>query len=288
MKGIDEDLRDLTQLRVYNFLNPKLGVTLDISERQRIAASVAFGNREPNRSNFVDRDPDKPVLEHETLVDYELSYRMNLVRAVLDVNLFYMDYINQQVLTGEINNVGAAIMDNVENSYRAGIEIVAGISPAERLRWDLNLTLSRNRIREYTETVENWDTGTDSLSTLRGTDLSFSPNVVGGSRLSYEPVEGLNIALLTKYVGKQYIDNTSSEDRILEPYILNDIQLQYRIHPRFVKEIGFNLMLNNILNEQYETNAWVYRYYFGGEEYKMDGYFPQAGFNFMAGISLKF
>ena len=288
MKGIDEDLRNIAQLRVYNFLNPKFGVTMDISDRQRVAASIAVGNREPNRTNFVDRDPDKPVPKYETLVDYELSYRMNLVRAVLDVNLFYMDYSNQLVLTGEINNVGAAIMDNVEDSYRTGIEVVAGISPVDKVQWDLNLTLSKNRIREYADYVENWDTGTDSIIDLKGTDLSFSPFIVGGSRLSYEPIEGLNIALLTKCVGKQYIDNTSSEDRILERYILNDIQVQYRFHPRFIKEVGFNLMLNNILNEQYETNAWVYRYYYGGEEFKMDGYFPQAGFNFMAGMILKF
>lgn len=288
MEGIDEHLRDITQLRVYQFVNPKLGATLNLSSRQRVAATFAVGNREPNRTNFVDRDPDKPVPKHETLFDYELSYRLNLVKALLDINLFYMEYKNQLVLTGEINNVGAAIMDNVPDSYRAGIELVAGIYPLDKVRWDLNLTLSRNRIRELTDYVDDWDTGTKRITGLRDTDLSFSPSLVGGSRLVYEPVKGLSIAMLTKYVGEQYIDNTSSDDRILDRYILNDLQLQYILNPSFIKEIGFSLMLNNILNHEYESNAWVYRYIYGGSEYKMDGYFPQAGFNFMAGVALKF
>jgi iron complex outermembrane receptor protein len=288
MKGIDEDQRDITQLRTYQFVNPKVGATLNLSSRQRVAASFAVGKREPNRTNFVDRDPDKPVPKHETLLDYELSYRLNLVKAVLDVNLFYMDYRDQLVLTGEINNVGAALMDNVPESYRTGIELVASLFPLDKARWDLNLTLSRNLIREYTDYMENWDTETDSITLLRDTDLSFSPSLVGASRLSYEPLEGLQIALITKYVGKQYIDNTSSNDRKLDRYILNDLQIRYTLSPSFMKEIGFNLMLNNILNAQYETYAWVYRYYYEGAEYSMDGYFPQAGFNFMAGITLKF
>jgi iron complex outermembrane receptor protein len=123
---------------------------------------------------------------------------------------------------------------------------------------------------------------------LGRTDLSFSPSVVGGSKISYESVNGLKISLLSKYVGKQYIDNTASDSRSLDPYFVNDLQLQYTIAPSFMKEIGLNLMLNNVLNEKYETNAWIYRYYTGGEEYKIDGYFPQAGIHFMAGLTLKF
>ncbi|MFC2098503.1 TonB-dependent receptor [Bacteroidota bacterium] len=289
IKGIDDDLRDVTQLRVYQFFNPKLGATYDISDKQRIATSIAVGNREPNRTNLVDADTTKPVPTYETLMDYELAYRLNLTYMVIDVNLFYMDYHNQLVLTGQINDVGAAIMNNVKDSYRTGIEIVVGIIPAEKFKWDLNLTLSRNKIRSFADYVDDWDNYPQQVSTDLGeTDLSFSPGVVGGSKLMYEPVEGLSVALLTKYVSKQYIDNTSSDQRKLDPYLVNDLQLQYRLHPRFMEEIGFKLMLNNILNEKYETNAWIYRYNYGGAEYSMDGYFPQAGFNFMVGMTLKF
>jgi iron complex outermembrane receptor protein len=289
IRGIDDDGRDITQLHVYRFVNPKLGATWEINGRQRLAASVAVGNREPNRTNLVDADPAKPLPVHETLVDYEISYRFNLTKAVFDVNLFYMDYNNQLVLTGEINDVGAAIMNNVRDSYRQGIELVAGIFPVKKVRWDVNVSLSRNRIRNYTDYVDDWDNWPAQVITDLGeTCLSFSPGLVGGSRLRYEPMEGLSISLLSKYVGKQFIDNSSSDSRVLDPYLVNDLQVQYRILPRFMKEISLNLMLNNFLNEQYETSAWVYRYYYGGEEYKMDGYFPQAGINFMAGLSLKF
>ncbi len=289
IQGIDDDLRDLSQLHVYQFVNPKLGATLEISNRQRLAATIAVGNREPNRSNLVDADPAHPVPTHETMVDYEFSYRINVTRAVLDVNLFFMDYNHQLVLTGEINDVGAPIMNNVKDSYRAGIEFVAGIFPVDRVRWDMNLTFSRNRIRDYTDYVDDWDNWPVQVSTNLGeSDLSFSPAIVGGSKIRYEPFKGLSVALLSKYVGKQFIDNTSSDSRILEPYLVNDLHIRYVIRPGFLKEIGFNLMLNNILNEKYETNAWVYRYYYGGTEYKADGYYPQAGFNFMAGMTLKF
>ena len=111
---------------------------------------------------------------------------------------------------------------------------------------------------------------------------------MGGSSISYEPIKALKISLLSKYVGKQYIDNTSSENRRLNPYFVNDLQLQFTLKPSFMKEIGINLMLNNFLNERYESNAWIYRYYYEGRENKMDGYFPQAGIHFMAVLSLKF
>ena len=288
IKGIDDDLRDVSQLRVYQFVNPKLGATYEISSNQRVAASISVGNREPNRTILVDADPARPVPTYETLIDYELSYRLNLFRAIFDANMYYMDYDNQLVLTGEINDVGAAIMNNVKDSYRAGVELVMGLYPIEKLRWDLNLTLSRNIVRNYTDYVDDWDTGEQIVTELGERKLSFSPAAVAGSKLSYEPLKGLNLAVLSKFVGRQYIDNTQDETRLLDPYFVNDLQIQYRLNPGFMEEITFNLLLNNIFNEIYETNAWVYKYRLGGNEYKQDGYFPQAGFNFMAGVILKF
>ncbi len=295
INGIDDDLSGLSESHLYNFVNPKLGATYEINNQQQIAFLVAVGNREPNRSNLVDADPAHPVPTHETMVDYELAYRLNMTRAVFEANLFYMDYNNQLVLTGEINDVGAPIMTNIKDSYRRGIELILGLFPAGKIHWDLNLTLSQNRIRNYTSYVDNWDYWLEPenepyqlVSELGETNLSFSPSIVGGSNLTYEPARGLKISLSSKYVGKQYIDNTSSDMRVLDPYFVNNLQLQYTFNPSFMKEIGLNLMLNNFLNEKYESNAWIYRYYYGGSEYKMDGYFPQAGIHFMAGLSLKF
>jgi iron complex outermembrane receptor protein len=214
---------------------------------------------------------------------------LNFARAVFETNLYYMDYDNQLVLTGEINDVGAAIMNNVKDSYRMGIELVAGIKPVDKLRWDINLTLSRNRIKNFTDYVDDYNNWPDQVVTGLGeTNLSFSPSLIGGSKISYNFNEGFDVSLVSKYVGKQYIDNTSHENRVLKEYLVNDLQFRYSIRPGFMKEIGFNLMLNNILNHKYESNAWVYRFYSGGTEYSDKGYYPQAGFNFMAGITLKF
>lgn len=293
--GFDDDLSGLSESHVYQFVNPKLGATFDINHQQRLAILVAVGNREPNRSNFVDADPAHPAPTYETMVDYEFAYRFNTNRAILEANLFYMDYNNQLVLTGEVNDVGAAIMTNIKDSYRRGIELIFGLVPAGKIRWDLNMTLSQNKIRNYTSYVDNWDYWSDPenepyqlVDELGETDLSFSPSFTGGSIICYSPINGLKISLLSKYVGKQFIDNTSSDQRALDPYFVNDLHLQFVLKPSFMKEIGINLMLNNFLNERYESNAWIYRYYEEGAENKLDGYFPQAGIHFMAGLSLKF
>ena len=289
MEGIDDDLRDISQRHTFQFWNPKAGATYEISNQQRLTASVAMGHREPNRANFVDADPDQPVPEAERLIDYELSYRLKMTKSTLEANLYYMDYDKQLVLTGEINDVGSPIMKNIKDSYRAGIEIIAGVLPLESFRWDLNLTLSRNKIRHYTDYIDDWDNWGNQVSVnYKETDISFSPSVVGGSKISWEPFHGMRIGLLSKYVGKQYIDNSSSEKYTLDPYFVNDLHLQYSLDTDFLETLNFTLLLNNILNEKYESNAWIYKYYLGGVAYSMDGYFPQAGFNFMAGVSLRF
>ena len=167
-------------------------------------------------------------------------------------------------------------------------ELVAGIMPLESLRWDLNLTLSRNRIRNYTDFVDDWDNWGSQISlSMDETDISFSPSIVGGSKISYELLDGVNLSLLSKLVGKQYIDNSGSDEHILDPYFINDVQILYSVNTNIFEELSFHILLNNILNNEYESNAWIYKYYLGGMEYKMDGYFPQAGFHFLAGVTVR-
>lgn len=295
LRGIHEDLRDITQDKIYNFINPKFGLNYDFNSNHSVFFSFAVANREPIRSNFVDADTLHPAPGHETLYDYEAGYKTDLNRMYFHLNLYYMDYRDQLVLTGEINTVGAPIMTNVPASYRAGIEAETGIHPMHRLHWDLNVTLSRNKIKGFTEYVDNWDYWADPDNQpyqfsreLGERDLSFSPSLVAGSRITYEIINDLNIILQSKYVGKQYIDNTSSEDRIIENYFVNDLTIRYNFKTRLVKEIGVNLQVNNLFNTDYETNAWIYRYYQGGDEYYTDGYFPQAGIHFFGGLTLKF
>ena len=147
--------------------------------------------------------------------------------------------------------------------------------------------MSHNKIDKFNEYIDNWDEGGQTAINHTNTDLSFSPSVVANSSLSWMVFKGLNVNFISKFVGKQYIDNTQSSDRQLDPYFVNNLLINYTLNPGLVKEIGFSLMINNIFNAQYESNAWVYRYSYENTLQKLDGYFPQAGINFMAGIAVK-
>jgi iron complex outermembrane receptor protein len=294
IKGTHDDLRDLTQHHSFNFLNPKAGLSYAINPRSSFYFSFGVSHREPNRSVYRDADPGQDV-RSERLVDYELGYKLAGSGFSLNTNLFYMDYKDQLVLTGKINNVGSAIMTNVPKSYRAGLEISAAWKITHYLSWNANVSVSRNKIIGFTEYVDNWNYWDDPANQpyqyskyLGTTDISFSPDIVSGSMLTYTPVKDFAISWISKYVGRQYIDNTSSKERSLNPYWVNNLHFDYTLHLKGVESLGFVLHLNNIFNEKYETNAWVYRYVYNGRESEMNGYFPQAGFNFMAGINLKF
>jgi len=285
--GIDDDLTDISQKHNYNFINPKFGVNYDITDKQNLYIYVGMANREPSRTDFKDA-LGKIVPTPETLIDYELGYTIATELSKINVNFYYMDYENQLVKTGKINNVGKAIMTNIPESYRAGVEISGGIKFLEIINWQLNTTLSRNKISKFTSYVDNWDEGGQNQTYIGETNISFSPEIIAGSNLSFELFKNFNISLISKYVSKQYIDNTSDKIRMLDAYLLNNIKIDYSIKTKFLKSIDFHVLVNNILSEKYETNAWVYRYYLGGEYYNMDGYFPQAGINFLAGVSLNF
>ncbi len=292
--GTDDDLSDVTQQHTYNFFNPKAGVFYEPDKNNSLYFSVAVAHREPNRSVFLDADPGQ-LVKPERLTDYELGYRYRVQHLSLEANLFFMDYKDQLVLTGKINNVGAPILTNVPDSYRQGIEIELAFNVFKIVDWSLNATYSQNKIREFTEYVDNWNFWDDPGSQpyqyekfLGKVDISFSPDWVAGSNLRVSPFKGFSVSLVTNYVSRQYIDNTSSRERSLEPYLVNNLLFFYTVNPKWMDKIEFILNLNNIFNEQYETNAWVYRYVWEGREYEMNGYFPQAGFHFNVGINLKF
>jgi iron complex outermembrane receptor protein len=263
--GIDDDLRDLNQTHKFEFFNPKVGIFYQLSDKQNLYVNFARANREPNRDNYVDADPKGKQPTFETLNDFELGYKYNTSRLALGLNAYYMLYQNQLILTGEINDVGAPIMVNVDNSYRTGLELMAGMKLTEKLKWDVNLTFSKNKIKDFTDYVDDWDNGGQIATKLGTTNLAFSPEVIANSQISWLAFNGLNISLQTYSVSKQYIDNTSSEERKLNGYFLN-----------------------NLFDIEYENNAWVYSYMTGGKRYTMDGYFPQAGIHFLAGLDIKF
>lgn len=289
--GIDDDLRDITQDHNFSFFNPKVGLFYQINDLQSTYLTFGLANREPNRGNYIDADPSKPLPIQETLYNIEFGYDIQYTRFILSSNIYYMSYKDQLVLTGEINDVGNPIMTNVDESYRLGLELSAGIKIFKNLRIGGNATLSQNKISNFTEYVDNWDnweTGEQDVNNLGETDLAFSPNIVANTNITYNAFKNFSAEFLSKYVGKQYIDNTSNINRSIDPYFVNDLKLTYTLKTNLIKEIGLSILINNIFNHEYESNAWVYRYITGGEEYVMDGYFPQAGINIFGGITLKF
>ncbi len=285
--GIDDDLRNIAQEHNFNFFNPKLGLFYQLRDNQNLYLSFAVAHREPNRDNYVDASHGEDPTQ-ETLFDGELGYKFSSQKLTFGVNYYYMNYKDQLVLTGQINDVGAPIMVNVDNSFRTGLELQAGVQIVKDLVWNGNATFSLNKIKDFTEYVDDWDNGGQQAFNLGTTDLSFSPNVIFNSQFAYSPGENLNFSFISSYVGKQYIDNTSNEGRILNSYFINNLNANYTFNTKLFDEITLHLTVNNLLDHQYESNAWVYSYLYEGGRFKMDGYFPQAGRHFMVGIDFRF
>lgn len=285
--GLDDDLATIDQEHDYHFFNPKAGIFYQPTDQHQAYLSFARASREPNRDNFTDASPGQ-LPSHETLNDLEAGYHFSSMNFTGGVNLFYMLYDQQLVLTGKINDVGAPIMVNVDDSYRAGVELMWGVKIAPRWRWDATATISRSRIKDFTEYMDDWDNGGQQAFGLGSTDLSFSPRFLANSQLKWSPSTKGSISLVSNYTGRQYIDNTASDDRSLDPWFVSNLLADYTFNTRFAGDITLRLMVNNLFDVAYESNAWVYSYILGGERYEMDGYFPQAGRHFMAGLDLKF
>ncbi len=294
IEGIHDDLRDISQAHKFNFFNPKFGLHLMLTGTQDLYLSYSQGNREPSRSDFRDANPGVSP-RPEKLHNIEFGYRFRGAGFHLQSNLYYMNYRDQLVLTGEINDVGAPITTNVPESYRIGIEIDGAAKLTRWLNLDFHVAISRNRINNFTEHVDNWDYDPGDPNQplqfsrfIGNTNLAFSPSVVAGGSVTVIPFKNAGINFSGKYVGKQYIDNTSSSNRMLKPYFVNDLNLSYTLDSGVLREVKLILMVNNIFNEKYESNAWIYRYYSGGTEQVIDGFFPQAGRHFLVGVTIGF
>ncbi|MDP4271518.1 MAG: TonB-dependent receptor, partial [Bacteroidota bacterium] len=283
-------LQPLDIHKQFNFFNPKAGLFYQIDKNSQAYASVSVAHREPTRNNFTDAvNSIEPTSER--LIDYEAGYTFANKTFTVGANLYFMDYKNQLILNGQINAVGEALTTNIPESYRAGIELMAGVKITDWLKWTGNATLSQNRIKNFTEYVDNFDANWTSLKQeehfLGTTPIAFSPNLTAASIISAD-YRKWSAGLMSNYVGKQYIDNTGNNDRSLNAYFVNNLRVGYVLNPKAVKELGFSILVNNIFNVKYESNAWVYSYYYDGVRYASDGYFPQAGTNVLANVTLKF
>ena len=253
-----------------NFFNPKAGVTFNINASNSLYASYARAHKEPNRNDYENGTP-KP----EKLDDFELGWRLNTAKVKLSTNVYYMLYNDQLVLTGALDDVGAAIRANSGKSYRLGLEIDANITLTKYLSIMPNLTLSQNKNLDFKE--ENGSTVTD----LGDTNISYSPSIIAGNAIVLTPTKGLNVNLLSKFVDEQFLTNTETNNLKLPDYFINDLNVNYTFQTKDVtKEITVSGLLNNITDKEYSSNAAVW----DGTTY----YYPQAGINFLLGATLKF
>lgn len=299
LSGEDDDLGDLTQKHSFDFFNPKAGVFMDVTDKLQAYASFGVANREPTRTNFKDAKGDPNATpKSERLFDWELGSHYRTKKLAVSLNLFYMLYDDQLVPTGEKSATGYDIMTNVKDSYRAGVELQWGVEPLPQFRWDGNITLSQNKIKNYVETsvnsysvVENGETvwKSEPITKLKGSsDIAYSPSVVAGSTLSYRFLEGAVVALNSKYVGEQFFDNTSSEDRKLDAYFVNDFKVSYSFSPSWMKRVEISAMVNNLFNLQYESNAYGGNWYEENVEQTWAYYYAMAPRHYMAQILLRF
>ena len=291
--GIDENdgiLVEDQQQVTFNFINPKTGLSYLIKSNQRIYASYAIGNREPVRGDFRESTPlNRP--KHETLLNLETGYRLNFFKGYFNANIYRMDYINQLVLTGEINDVGGYTRTNVDKSYRMGLEIDGGYNLSKKIGITGFVTLSQNKIVAFKEYIDAYDINFNYLGQQEivhsNTDLAFSPNLISGISLNVEPIKNFAISWLHKYAGAQYLDNTSNSSRQLDSYFISNLVFNYTIENKLFKEIIIGLKVNNLYNELFENNGYTWGYVYDGVRVDENFYYPQAERNLMFRLTFK-
>ena len=300
--GKDENGAERNDTVNFEFFNPKFGAYYQIDNKSSAFASFAIANREPNRSDFVESSPNSRPL-HETLYDTEVGYKIESSNFAFSATAYYMIYENQLILTGKINDVGAYTRENVDYSERKGIELEAGVKINPKWSWSANATFSENTIAHYTEYVDNWDTWGQESKSYSNTSIAFSPDMIWASQLDYQFKDNIEVQFISKYVDEQFIDNTSSDERKLDAYLVHHARLIWDIESELFKSARLSLQVNNLLDEKYVNNAWVYRFKSDGYDprpddpyvtanteggYDMAGYFPQAKRNFLIGLSIGF
>ena len=293
LRGEDDDLKDIGQNHTFNFFNPKAGLFLRLSSGQEAFLSVSVANREPTRTDFKEASGDNEATPRpESLFDFEAGYVLKSARTSAGINLYGMFYRDQLVPTGELSNVGYSIMTNVEKSYRIGAELTAGFRPADFMGLDMSLTLSSNRIVNFVEhyidyNTTDWSEEYKSLN-LGDVDIAYSPSIIGSSDLYAEILAPLKVHFITKYVGKQYFDNTMNGERMLDPYLVSDFMVDLMPVVQNLRGASLQLLVSNIFNARYESNAYGGNWFEDGQELTWAYYFPQAGTSFMVRLGLEF
>lgn len=282
--GITSDLVPLVEQEKYRFFNPKAGASFQLNASNQFYMSYGRANREPRRSDF-----EQGIFTAEKLDDFELGWRTASEAISVNTNLFYMNYKDQLVLTGAIDDVGAPIRATSGKSYRLGLEIDADIQILKGLKLVPNAAFSTNKNVDFVTSKDG------SLVNLGNTNTSFSPEIIIGNQIRYSLLKKLQFGLLSKFVGEQYMGNVDSETSKLDSYFVHDFNVVYTLTDiPVVKSIVFTALVNNIFNKKYVSNGYFYTYdddfSVPGEITTIEGagYYPQAEINFLLGATLKF
>ncbi|WP_299102341.1 TonB-dependent receptor [uncultured Winogradskyella sp.] len=283
--GTTSDLVEFAVDKDFTFFNPKAGITYELNNENNLYFSYARANREPNRTDFESNEN----IEAEQLNDFELGWRHNKGNFTFNANAYYMSYNEQLVLSGRLDDVGNPIRTNSGKSYRLGLELEAIIPVTSKLTLQPNVTISTNKNQE---TIIDFD---GELQNLGKTDISFSPDLVAANAIVFQPVANLQMSLLSKFVGEQFMSNTQAKSSLLDDYFINDFNINYTLKTNSIfKEIVFSGLVNNIFNEEYISNGYYYTYDDSWSNpgsittIEGAGFYPQATRNFLVGVTLKF
>ena len=292
-KGDDEDIKNYSFDDTHNFFNPKAGVTYFLDENSNIYGSYAFASKEPTRNDYVE-NPMGTVPRPEKMQDIEAGYRFRSETFNIGANVYAMLYKDQLIPTGEINNVGAAVRVNVDNSYRTGFELDGSWKIHPKFIWSATAALSQNKIKNFEEQIPIYDDDFNvvdhELIVHKSSNIAKSPNIVLSNNLTYKPIEALSFSFLSKYISRIYLDNTSEKNRSIAPSFVNNVQAVYSFSAFGIKKIDLNLMINNIFNEKYATSGYTYSSIMqsvGKRDY-FNFYYPQAETNAMVGLNIRF
>ncbi len=269
------------------FFNPKAGITLTPAKGQRFYASVARAGKEPSRKDYIDNPRNQRPLP-ERMTDFEFGYEYLNSFYSAAINLYHMQYSNQLVLNGSVNDVGEPVRINVKDSYRQGIELMLSANPLKWLLTSANLTVSRNRIRSYYEIIPDYDDYSNDTLLFDNTPISFSPEVIAAGNAEFRILKNLQAGLQFKYTGKQYLDNTGSDSKKLNAYHFFNAYAGWQIRISKKHELELRAMVYNLTDRLYETNGYTYSYIYAGNTITENFYYPQAGRHFMFGAGFKF
>ncbi len=298
LAGRDKDAVSLDSKMSYNFFNPKAGVTFNASERSKFYASVAVAHREPTRADIKEsiKSGKAGDITQERLIDYEVGYRYTAPKLSVSANVYFMEYKNQLVSTGKLSDVGYVIKENIPDSYRRGIELAAAWQGTKWLRFDANLTLSKNKLKNYTayiETLNNpddWERVEQTKVYYKKSNLTLSPEIIGMAMITVNPCKTLTLSMNGKYVGKQYMDNSSDDIAKVPAYFVAGFNAVKDFRMKNNSAIQLTFTVDNLLNNKYYSYGWIYQARFadGSAPYISRGVYSQAEINFIAKIAYKF